>query len=48
MSSDRKIVGTWQFSAAEMELLGLRTGDVLGMGVVGFATDDEYDASEGG
>jgi hypothetical protein len=37
----REILGTWQFSANEMDLLGLRTGDVLGPGVVGFATDDD-------
>ena len=39
--SGRLILGTWEFTAEQMEIMGLRTGDVLGPGVVGFATDDD-------
>lgn len=37
----RPILGTWEFTADEMEIMGLQTGDVLGPGVVGFATDND-------
>lgn len=35
------LMGEWQFTGDELDLLGLRPGEVLGPGVVGLATDDD-------